>query len=262
MNANALIHPTAVIDPGARLGEGVSVGAFTLVGPDVEIGDGCQIGPHCSFAGPTRIGRDNRFIGHCAVGGDPQDKKFAGERTELVIGDRNVFREFVTLNRGTGDGGGVTRIGDDNWMLAYTHVAHDCIVGNHCIFSNNATLAGHVEIGDYVILSGFAGIHQFCRIGAHAFVGMGAMVNGDIPPFVMVAADEYGRPRGVNSEGLKRRGFDAGRIAAIKRAYRALYMSGANLADARAQLAEMAQNSDDVRQFLEFIESGERSLLR
>lgn len=260
--ADASIHPSAVIDPGARIGNGVSIGAFTLVGADVEIGDGTRIGPHCSLLGPARIGRDNHIVGHAAIGGEPQDKKFKGERTEIVIGDRNTIREFVTLNRGTGDGGGTTRIGDDNWILAYSHVAHDCIVGNHCIFSNNATLAGHVEIGDYVILSGFAGIHQFCRIGAHAFIGMGAMINGDVPPFVMVAADEYGRPRGINSEGLKRRGFDAGRIAAIKRAYRALYMSGANLADARKQLAEMALGSEDVRAFSEFIERGERPLLR
>lgn len=260
--ADASIHPSAVIDPGARIGNGVSIGAFTLVGADVEIGDGTRIGPHCSLLGPARIGRDNHIVGHAAIGGEPQDKKFKGERTEIVIGDRNTIREFVTLNRGTGDGGGTTRIGDDNWILAYSHVAHDCIVGNHCIFSNNATLAGHVEIGDYVILSGFAGIHQFCRIGAHAFIGMGAMINGDVPPFVMVAADEYGRPRGINSEGLKRRGFDAGRIAAIKRAYRTLYMSGANLADARKQLAEMALGSEDVRAFSEFIERGERPLLR
>lgn len=258
----ASIHPSAVVDPGARIGNGVSIGAFTLVGADVEIGDGTRIGPHCSLLGPARIGRDNHIVGHAAIGGEPQDKKFKGERTEIVIGDRNTIREFVTLNRGTGDGGGTTRIGDDNWILAYSHVAHDCIVGNHCIFSNNATLAGHVEIGDYVILSGFAGIHQFCRIGAHAFIGMGAMINGDVPPFVMVAADEYGRPRGINSEGLKRRGFDAGRIAAIKRAYRTLYMSGANLADARKQLAEMALGSEDVRAFSEFIERGERPLLR
>lgn len=259
---DASIHPSAVVDPGARIGSGVSIGAFTLVGADVEIGDGTRIGPHCSLQGPARIGRDNRIVGHAAIGGEPQDKKFKGERTEIVIGDRNTIREFVTLNRGTGEGGGTTRIGDDNWILAYSHVAHDCVVGNHCIFSNNATLAGHVEIGDYVILSGFAGIHQFCRIGAHAFIGMGAMVNGDVPPFVMVAADEYGRPRGINSEGLKRRGFDAERIAAIKRAYRALYMSGANLADARKQLAEMALGSEDVRAFSEFIERGERPLLR
>lgn len=262
MNANALIHPTAVIEPGARLGEGVSVGAFTLVGPDVEIGDRCQIGPHCSFAGPTRIGRDNRFIGHCAVGGEPQDKKFAGERTELVIGDRNVFREFVTLNRGTGNGGGVTRIGDDNWMLAYTHVAHDCIVGNHCIFSNNTTLAGHVTVGDWVIISGFAGAHQFCRIGAHAFLGMGALANGDVTPFTMVGGNSIGRPRGINSEGLKRRGFSPERIAAIKRAYRTLFVAGLPLAEAREQLAQQALDSEDVRLLLDFIGSGERPLLR
>ena len=262
MNANALIHPTAVIDPGARLGEGVSVGAFTLVGPDVEIGDRCQIGPHCSFAGPTRIGRDNRFIGHCAIGGEPQDKKFGGERTELVIGDRNVFREFVTLNRGTGNGGGVTRIGDDNWMLAYTHVAHDCIVGNHCIFSNNTTLAGHVTVGDWVIISGFAGAHQFCRIGAHAFLGMGALANGDVTPFTMVGGNSIGRPRGINSEGLKRRGFSPERIAAIKRAYRTLYVAGLPLAEAREQLAQQALDSEDVRLLLDFIGSGERPLLR
>ena len=262
MNANALIHPTAVIDPGARLGEGVSVGAFTLVGPDVEIGDRCQIGPHCSFAGPTRIGRDNRFIGHCAIGGEPQDKKFAGERTELVIGDRNCVREFTTINRGTGDGGGITRIGHDNWFLAYTHVAHDCVVGNHCVFSNNATLAGHVVIGDWVIISGFAGAHQFCRVGAHAFLGKGVLVSGDVPPFTMVAGDEHGRPRGINSEGLKRRGFDAERIAAIKRAYRTLYVAGLPLAEAKQQLAEQAQGSEDVRFLLDFIEGGERPLLR
>ena len=159
-----MIHPTAVVDPSARLAAGVRVGAFTLIGADVEIGEGTEVGPHCSIHGPTRIGRANRFIGHVAVGGEPQDKKFAGERTELVIGDRNVFREFVTLNRGTGGGGGVTRIGDDNWLLAYSHVAHDCIVGNHCIFSNNTTLAGHVTVGDWVIISGFAGAHQFCRV--------------------------------------------------------------------------------------------------
>lgn len=256
------IHPSASVDPSARIGASVTIGAFSLIGAGVEIGEGTSIGPHCSVLGPTRIGRDNRIVGHAAIGGEPQDKKFAGEESRLEIGDRNVIREFVTINRGTGGGGGVTRIGSDNWILAYTHVAHDCIVGNHCIFSNNATLAGHVEIGDYVILSGFAGIHQFCRIGAHAFVGMGAMVNGDVPPFVMVAADEYGRPRGINSEGLKRRGFDAERIAAIKRAYRTLYMSGANLTDARAQLAEMGRQSEDVRLFSEFIEQSDRPLLR
>ena len=257
-----MIHPTAQIDPGARLGANVHVGAFAVIGPDVEIGDGTRIDAHCVVTGPTRIGRDNHFHPHAAIGGDPQDKKFAGERTELVIGDRNCVREFTTINRGTGDGGGVTRIGNDNWILAYAHIAHDCQVGNHCVFSNNATLAGHVEVGDYVILSGFAGIHQFCRIGSHAFIGMGALVNGDVPPYLMVAAEGYSRPRGINAEGLKRRGFDATRIAAIKRAYRALYMAGAPMAAAREQLAPVAAESEDVRLMLEFIERSERGLLR
>lgn len=256
------IHPSAVVEPGARLAEDVVVGPFCYLGSDVQVGAGTEFGPHCSVLGPTRIGRANRFIGHCAVGGEPQDKKYAGERTELVIGDGNTFREFVTLNRGTGIGGGCTRIGDHNWMLAYAHVAHDCTVGSHCIFSNNATLAGHVSVGDHVILSGFAGVHQFCRIGAHAFVGMGAFVNGDVPPFVMVAQEDYGRPRGINAEGLKRRGFDAERIAAIKRAYRTLYMAGGSLDDARVRLAELARESADVRELLDFVLSGERPLLR
>ncbi|TQU04441.1 acyl-ACP--UDP-N-acetylglucosamine O-acyltransferase [Xanthomonas perforans] len=231
-DSTPLIHPTAVIDPSATLADDVRVGAFSLIGADVQIG------------------------------GEPQDKKYAGERTELVIGDGNVIREFVTINRGTGGGGGVTVVGNDNWMLAYTHVAHDCHVGNHCVFSNNTTLAGHVTVGDYVIISGFAGAHQFCRIGAHAFLGMGALTNGDVPPFTMVGSDSLGRPRGINSEGLKRRGFDAERITAIKRAYRTLYVAGLPLADAKLQLAEQAKSSEDVRGMLEFIEAAERPLLR
>ncbi|MGE4459016.1 MAG: acyl-ACP--UDP-N-acetylglucosamine O-acyltransferase [Stenotrophomonas sp.] len=263
MNDSApLIHPTAVIDPSARLADDVRVGAFCLIGADVEIGAGTVVGPHCSIHGPTRIGRDNRFIGHAAIGGEPQDKKYAGERTELVIGDRNVVREFVTVNRGTGGGGGITRIGNDNWLLAYTHVAHDCQVGDYCVFSNNTTLAGHVSVGNWVIISGFAGAHQFCRIGDHAFLGMGALVTGDIPPFTMVGIDGHGRPRGINSEGLKRRGFDTARIGAIKRAYRTLYVAGIPLAEAKQQLAEQARDSDDVRQMLDFIEHADRPLQR
>ncbi|MFX1726276.1 acyl-ACP--UDP-N-acetylglucosamine O-acyltransferase [Stenotrophomonas sp. AS1] len=263
MSDNApLIHPTAVIDPSATLAADVRVGAFCLIGADVEIGAGTEIGPHCSIHGPTRIGRNNRFIGHAAIGGEPQDKKYKGERTELVIGDDNVIREFVTINRGTAGGGGITTVGNDNWMLAYTHVAHDCHVGSHCVFSNNTTLAGHVTVGDYVIISGFAGAHQFCRIGAHAFLGMGALTNGDVPPFTMVGSDSLGRPRGINSEGLKRRGFDAERIASIKRAYRTLYVAGLPLAEAKVQLAEQASHSADVKDLLDFIESAERPLLR
>ena len=259
---SALVHATAVVDPAARLGANVRVGPYCVVGADVEIGDDTILGPHCTVTGPTRIGKRNHFHGHAAIGGDPQDKKFAGERTELHIGDDNVVREFATISRGTGTGGGVTRVGNGNWLLAYVHVAHDCIVGNQCVFSNNATLAGHVEIGDQVILSGFVGVHQFCRIGDHAFIGMGAFVNGDVPPFVMVAQEGYGRPRGINAEGLKRRGFDATRLSAIKRAYRTLYVSGAKLDDALAQLGDLAKDSEDVRAMLAFIERGERPLLR
>lgn len=259
---NPSISPLASVHPDAVVGVNVEIGPFTVIGAEVEIGDGTRIGPHCSIHGPTRIGRDNRIHGHAAIGGDPQDKKFAGERTELIIGDGNVIREFVTIHRGTGNGGGVTRIGDRNWFLAYVHIAHDCRVGDDCVFSNNATLAGHVEVGNHVILSGFTGVHQFCRIGAHAFIGMGAFVNGDVPPFLMVAQEDYGRPRGINSEGLKRRGFDPERVTAIKRAYRTLYMSGANFTDAKQQLGVQAGASDDVRDFLDFIERGERPLLR
>ena len=241
----ALIHPTAVVDPSAKLGARVRVGAYAMIGAEVEIGDDTRIGPHCVIEGPTRIGRDNVFHGQAAIGGAPQDKKYRGERVELVIGDGNSIREFVTINRGTGDGGGITRIGHRNWILAYCHVAHDCIVGNDCVFSNNSTLAGHVTVGDQVILSGFTGVHQFCRIGDHAFIGMGAFVNGDVPPFVMVAQEKYARARGINAEGLKRRGFDAGRIASIKRAYRALYMGDAKLDEAKAELDEIAAGSAD-----------------
>jgi UDP-N-acetylglucosamine acyltransferase len=256
-----MIHPTAQIDPGARLGANVEVGAFAVIGPGVEVGDDCRIGPHCVITGPTRIGRGNTIHAHATVGNDPQDKKFKGETTELVIGDRNTIFEFTTLSRGTADGGGTTRIGDDNWIMAYVHVAHDCVIGNQCILANNATLAGHAVLGDWVILGGFAAIHQFCKIGDHAFIGMGSLVNADVPPFVMVA-DKYAEPRGINAEGLKRRGFDADRIAAIKRAYRALYMSGKPMAEVREQLAQGANDSQDVRLMLEFIERSGRGLLR
>ena len=256
-----MIHATAIVDPAARIGANVSIGAYCVISADVEIGDGTTIGPHVVIEGATRIGRDNRIFQFASIGAMPQDKKYGGERSELVIGDRNLIREFVTLNRGTGEGGGATRIGNDNWIMAYAHVAHDCTVGNHIVFSNNATLAGHVTVGDYAILSGFAGVHQFCRIGAHAFVGMGCLVNGDVPPFVMIASD-YGRPRGINSEGLKRRGFDADRIAAIKRAYRTLYLGNRSQAEARTELAAIAADSKDVAVMLDFIEASERPLVR
>jgi UDP-N-acetylglucosamine acyltransferase len=257
-----MIHPTAQIDPSARLADNVSVGAYSIIGPDVVIGEGTSIGPHVVIEGPTVIGRDNRIMQFASIGGPPQDKKWKGERTEVIIGDRNLIREFVTINRGTGDGGGITRVGNDNWLLAYVHIAHDCQVGNHVVFSNYSALAGHAEIGDWTILSGYSGVHQFCKVGAHAFIGMGCLVGSDVPPFVMMANETRGRPRGINSEGLKRRGFDTARIATIKRAYRTLYMGGLPLAEAREQLMAQAESSDDVRQMLEFIDRSERSLAR
>jgi len=262
MTRPASIHPTAQVDPTADIGANVGIGAYSVIGADVHIGEGTVIGPHVVIEGPTRIGRDNRIAQFASLGGDPQDKKFGGEHTELVIGDRNLIREFVTINRGTGDGGGFTRIGNDNWILAYVHIAHDCQIGNNVVFSNYSALAGHVEIGDWTILSGYSGVHQFCKVGAHAFIGMGCLVGHDVPPFVTMANEQQGRPRGINSEGLKRRGFDAPRIAAIKRAYRTLYMAGLSLPEAREQLAAQARESDDVRAMLDFIDRSERALAR
>jgi UDP-N-acetylglucosamine acyltransferase len=255
------IHPSALVDPGARIGQDVSIGAFCVIGAQVEIGDGTRIASHVVIDGPTRIGRENQIYSFAALGGDPQDKKFHGERSELVIGDRNMIREFVTFNRGTADDAGVTRIGDDNWLMAYVHIAHDCIVGNRTIFANASSLAGHVTVEDYVILGGFTLVHQFCKVGAHAFTSMGSVINRDVPPFVTVAG-KYAEPHGINSEGLKRRGFGTERIMSIKRAYRTLYKSGLPLAEARVQLAEAAKDAPDVRVMLDFIDRSERSLVR
>ena len=213
------------------------------------------------ITGPCRIGRNNRIYSHAALGGDPQDKKFNGERGELIIGDGNTIREFTTFSRGTGDGGGATRIGDDNWFMAYVHIAHDCSIGSHVIFANGATLAGHVEVGDWVILAGFAGSHQFCRIGDHAFLGMGSHINADVPPFVTTSM-ELAHPRAINAEGLKRRGYSPERIRKIKNAYRTLYMSGKSLAEAKAELQAEALESEDVKQMLDFIEASSRGILR
>jgi len=256
-----MVHATAQIAEGVKLGADVEIGAYSVIAADVEIGDGSVLGPHVVVNGPTRIGRGNHIHAFAAIGGDPQDKKFEGERSELVIGDRNRIREFVTINRGTGQGGGATRIGDDNWIMAYVHIAHDCQVGNHTVFSNNATLAGHVVIGNHVILSGFSGVHQFCRIGEHAFIGMGCLVNGAFPPFVIMAT-EYGRPRGINTEGLKRRGFSPERIAGIRRAYKVLYMSGLQLSEAREELARIAAEAPDVATMIEFLERAQRPIVR
>ena len=255
------VHPSAVIHPGAKLGEGVEIGPFCVIGAGVEIGEGTIVGAHCVIEGPTRIGRHNRIHPHGVIGGEPQDKKYAAEPTRLEIGDRNTIREFVTINRGTVQDDGLTRIGDHNWIMAYVHVAHDCKVGNHTIFANAASLAGHVRVDDYVILGGFTLVHQFCQIGAHAFTSMGSIVNRDVPPYVTVAGN-FAEPKGINSEGLKRRGYDSERIMSIRRAYKTLYKAGLPLAEAREQLASAATSAPDVRLMLEFIDRSERSLIR
>ncbi|MGA0028131.1 MAG: acyl-ACP--UDP-N-acetylglucosamine O-acyltransferase, partial [Steroidobacteraceae bacterium] len=222
------IDPRAVIAPSAQLAEGVEVGPFAVIGEGVEIGEGSIIGPHAVINGPTRIGRECRVFQFASIGDAPQDKKYRGEPTRLEIGDRNTFRECCTVNRGTVGGHGITRIGSDNLFMAYSHVAHDCVIGDHCVFSNSVALAGHVEVADWVIMSGFAGVHQFCKVGAHAFLANNTAVTRDVPPYLLVAGTPA-EPKGINSEGLKRRGFTPAQIANIKQAYRVLYRDGLKL---------------------------------
>lgn len=255
------VHPTALIEPGAELDEGVEVGPYVIIGPHVQIGRGTRIGAHCVVRGHTRIGADNRLFQFCSVGEEPQDKKYRGEPTRLVIGDRNTFREYVTLNCGTVQDAGVTTVGDDNWVMAYVHVAHDCVLGNDIILANCTQLAGHVRVEDHAILGGFTGVHQFCSIGAHAITSVGSVVLQDIAPYVM-AAGSPASPRGINSEGLKRRGFDADTVQAIKRAYRILYRSGASLEEARAQIDAMTAEVPAVGLFSGFIARARRGLAR
>ena len=256
-----MIHPTAIIDPAARLGNDVSVGAYSIIAGNVEIGDNTWIGPHVVIDGPTRIGCDNRIYQFASIGADPQDKKYHGEKATLEIGDRNLIREFVTFNRGTDDGIGVTRIGNDNWIMAYVHIAHDCVVGDNVTFANSASLAGHVQVDDWVVLGGFTLVHQFCQIGIHAFTAMGAIINRDVPPFITVAGS-FASPKGINSEGLRRRGYDSERIRSIKRAYRTLYLSGLPLADAIDKLEAASADAPDVRVMVDFIGRSQRSLVR
>ena len=233
------IHPTEIVDPSAELAPDVTVGPYAIIGADVAIGAGSTVAAHAIIEGPARIGSNNRFYSFCAIGGEPQDKKYAGERTRLEIGDGNTFREYVTVNRGTAQDVGVTRVGDDNWIMAYVHIAHDCQVGSHTILANTVNLAGHVSIGDWAILGGYTGVHQFCKIGAHVMTGVGTVVLQDIPTYVM-ASGNSAAAHGVNSEGLKRRGFTPQEIAIIRRAYRTIYRSSLGLDDARRSLAATA----------------------
>ena len=256
-----MIHPTAIVDPGAKIAANVEIGPYSIIGPDVEIGEHTVIGPHVVIKGHTRIGRENRIFQFSSLGEMPQDKKYAGEPTRLEIGDRNTIREFCTFNLGTAQDAGVTRIGDDNWIMAYVHIAHDCQVGNKTTFANNAQLAGHVVVEDWAILGGYTGVHQFCRVGAHVMTAVGTVVLQDVPPYLM-AAGNTATPYGINVEGLKRRGFTAESLSALKRAYRTLYKSGLLLEEAKIKLAEEAKTQPDVQRFVDFLAVSKRGIIR
>jgi len=261
----SLIHPTAIIEVGAELDASVEVGAYSVIGAHVQIGAGTRIGPHVVIEGHTTIGRENQIFQFASLGAAPQDKKYAGEPTRLEIGDRNTIREFVTFNLGTAQDAGVTRIGNDNWIMAYVHLAHDCQLGNNIILANNATLAGHVHLGDWVFLGGFTSVHQFCHIGAHAMTAFTAAVSQDVPPFV-TAAGNRAVPAGINSEGLKRRGFTSEQIAVIKRAYKVIYRSDLPLEEAKLALQQLEEKSPEsalhIRMMREFIDSSSRGIIR
>ena len=256
-----MIHPTAIIHPGARLADDIEVGAYTLIGEHVEIGAGCHIGPHAVITGHTRIGRDNRIFQFVSLGAVPQDKKYSGEPTRLEIGDGNTIREFCTFNCGTVQDAGVTRLGDDNWIMAYVHLAHDCQIGNHTIFANNSQLAGHVHVADYAILGGFTAVHQFCHIGAHSITAIATVVLQDIPPFV-IASGNTAQPYGINAEGLKRRGFSAHTITCLKRAYKTLYKSGQTLDAAKRELARQTRDCPELQLLLDFLDHSTRGIIR
>ena len=256
-----MIDPRAAIDPQAELDEGVSVGPFSVIGAGVRIGAGSEIGPHVVIRGETRIGRDNRIFQFASIGEDPQDKKYAGEATRLEIGDRNSIREFTTIHRGTVQDGGVTRIGDDNLLMAYTHVAHDCHIGSHAILANAASLGGHVRVDDWAILGGFSIVHQFCRIGAHSFAAMGSVIGKDVPPYVMVGGHPA-KPHGINAEGLRRRQFSSEQITHIKRAYKTLYNGGTLLRDAISQIEGDCSACPELQPFVQFLRASERSIVR
>ena len=256
-----MIHPTAVIDPKAELADDVEVGAFTIIDSKVRMDAGTRIGPHAVITGRTTIGKNNHIFQFTSIGEQPQDKKYAGEDTELIIGDDNTIREMCTFSRGSAQGGGVTRIGNDNWIMACVHIAHDCILGDHIIMANNTSLAGHVTIGDHAILSGYSLIHQFCTVGEHSFTSFASYVNQSIPPYVTVAG-EKARAKGINSEGLKRRGFTSEQINQVRRAYKILYRESLPLEEATARLAEMAVDSPEIKPLVDFLNLAERGIIR
>jgi UDP-N-acetylglucosamine acyltransferase len=259
------VHSTAIVDPSARLDASVAVGPYAVIGPHVTVGAGTTIGAHCVIEGRTTIGCDNRIFQFSSLGAVPQDKKYAGEPTELLIGDRNTIREFCTFNLGVPGAGGVTRVGSDNWIMAYTHIAHDCRVGDHTTLANNTTLAGHVELGDWVFIGGLTGIHQFVKVGAHAMVGFASAVTQDVPPFMLVDGNPLA-VRGFHLEGLRRRDFSAPRIAAIKQMHRLLYRQGRKLEDARSAIEalalEMPEAAADIALMGDFLDRSTRGIAR
>jgi len=255
------IHSTAIIDPSARIGEGVTIGAYSVIGAGVEIGANTWVGPHVVINVPTTVGCDNKIHQFASIGEAPQDLKYDGEPTRLEIGDRNTIREFVTINRGTVSGGGLTKVGNDNLLMAYIHIAHDCQIGNNVIFSNNASLAGHAHIGDYVILSGFTLVHQFCSVGDYAFTGMGSAISKDVPPYLMISGNPAS-PHGLNKVGLKRRGFSDEQIRTLTKVYKTLYREGLSLEEATKRIGEMAETHEEVKRFSAFLADSRRSIVR
>jgi UDP-N-acetylglucosamine acyltransferase len=256
-----MIHPTAIVDPKAEIAPDVEIGAYSVIGPNVRIGSGTSIGAHVVIQGPTTIGRNNRIFHFCSLGEEPQDKKYAGEPTTLEIGDGNTIREYCTFNRGTVQDAGATRIGNDNWVMAYVHIAHDCQIGNNTIFANNSSLAGHVIVHDYAILGGFTLVHQFCKIGSHVITAVGSVIFKDVPPYI-TAAGYDAKPHGLNSEGLKRRGFTPETLLQLKRAYKTLYKSSLTLEEAKEQLAKQRNECAEVGVLLEFLDTSTRGIVR
>lgn len=256
-----MISDKAVIHPSAKIASNVSIGPFSVIGPDVEIGEGCWIGPHVVINGPTRLGKNNKIFQFASIGEDPQDKKFNGEETWLIVGDGNVFRECTTITRGTAHGTGKTIIGNNNLLMAYVHIAHDCIIGDETVFSNNASIAGHVRVDNFANLSGFVGVHQFCSIGQYSFCAGGSIIVKDVPPFITV----QGYPasvHGLNSEGLKRRQFDSETLVNMKRAYKVLYREGLTLEEAVAKLETMVEQCPPIKLLIDFIKASERGIIR
>jgi UDP-N-acetylglucosamine acyltransferase len=256
------IHPQAVVAPGAKLGTGVKIGAYAVVGESVELGDGCVLHAHAVVQGPSKVGKNNVFYSFSAVGGDPQDYTFGGERTELAVGEGNIFREYVTISRGTKKGGGRTTVGNENFFLSYSHVGHDCSIGNQTLFVNGATLAGHVTVEDFATIGAFSPVHQFCRIGRYAYIGAATVITQDVPPFSKIVTERETKNYGVNAIGLERKGFSKERVQALQKAFRLLSRSKMNTSQALEEMRKALGNSEDVRELIQFVETAERGIVK